>query len=56
MPLSVLEEYNKTAPEPLKNARNGAAGALRALDPAVTASRHLSALSLIPISGRSAPD
>ena len=35
MPLSVLEEYNKTAPEPLKNARNGAAGALRALDPAV---------------------
>ena len=28
---------------PLKNARNGAAGALRALDPAVTASRHLSA-------------
>ena len=43
MPLSVLEEYNKTAPEPLKNARNGAAGALRALDPAVTASRHLSA-------------
>ncbi len=37
--LSVLEEYNKTAAEPLKNARNAAAGAVRNLDPAVTASR-----------------
>lgn len=37
--LSVLEEYNKTAAEPLKNARNAAAGAIRNLDPAVTASR-----------------
>ena len=37
--LSVLEEYNKTAAEPLKNARNAAAGAVRNLDPAVTAAR-----------------
>ena len=37
--LSVLEEYNKRAAEPLKNARNAAAGAIRNLDPAVTAKR-----------------
>ncbi|MGK9254826.1 NAD-dependent DNA ligase LigA [Paenibacillus humicus] len=41
--LSVLENYNKTAAEPLKNARNGAAGALRNLNPKVTAERRLSA-------------
>ena len=43
MRLSTLEKYNKTAAEPLKNARNGAAGALRNLDPAVTAARNLDA-------------
>jgi len=43
MKLSTLEKYNKTAAEPLKNARNGAAGALRNLDPAVTAERQLDA-------------
>lgn len=43
MNLSVLEEYNKTAAEPLKNARNAAAGALRNLNPKVTAERKLDA-------------
>lgn len=37
--LSVLDEYNKTADEPLKNARNAAAGAIRNLDPKITAKR-----------------
>ncbi len=43
MRLSALEAYNKTAREPLKNARNAAAGALRNLDPQVTAQRRLDA-------------
>jgi DNA ligase (NAD+) len=43
MRLSALEAYNRTAGEPLKNARNAAAGAIRNLDPAVTASRRLDA-------------
>jgi DNA ligase (NAD+) len=43
MRLSVLFEYNRTAAEPLKNARNAAAGAIRNLDPSVTASRNLDA-------------
>ncbi|NLL82588.1 MAG: NAD-dependent DNA ligase LigA [Tissierellia bacterium] len=43
MPLSSLDKYNKTADEPLKNARNAAAGALRNLDPKVTAKRDLTA-------------
>lgn len=42
MRLSALEEYNRRSSEPLKNARNGAAGAIRNLDPAVTADRNLS--------------
>ncbi len=38
--LSVLEAYNRAHPdEPLKNARNAAAGAIRNLDPKVTAAR-----------------
>lgn len=37
--LSVLDKYNQTAKEPLKNARNAVAGAIRNLDPAVTAAR-----------------
>ncbi len=41
MRLSVFEEYNKTATEPLKNARNAAAGAVRNLDPKLTAERKL---------------
>ncbi|EFU38109.1 NAD-dependent DNA ligase LigA [Paenibacillus vortex V453] len=43
MNLSVLEKYNQTAAEPLKNARNAAAGALRNLSPKVTAERKLNA-------------
>lgn len=37
--LSVLEKYNETASEQLKNARNAAAGAIRNLDPKVTEKR-----------------
>lgn len=36
-----LEKYNKTAEEKLKNARNAVAGAIRNLDPKITASRNL---------------
>lgn len=41
MRLSVLEQLNKNLQIPLKNARNAAAGAIRNLDPKVTASRRL---------------
>ena len=37
--LSVLDKYNETATEPLKNARNAAAGAIRNLDPKITQQR-----------------
>ena len=39
--LSNLEKYNKTATEPLKNARNAVAGAIRNLNPKETAKRNL---------------
>lgn len=41
MRFSAFDEYNKTAAVPLKNPRNGAAGAIRNLNPKVTASRKL---------------
>lgn len=41
MRVSALNAYNATAKEPLKNARNGVAGAIRNLDPKVTAARNL---------------
>lgn len=41
MPISSLNAYNETAVEPLKNPRNAAAGALRNLDPKITATRNL---------------
>lgn len=44
MRLSVLEKYNKTAEEPLKNARNAVAGAIRNLDPKVTEKRKVEIL------------
>lgn len=37
--LSVLDKYNERAAEPLKNARNAAAGAIRNLDPKITQQR-----------------
>lgn len=43
MYLSVLEQHNQTAADQLKNARNAAAGALRNLNPKVTAERKLDA-------------
>ena len=39
--LSELEKYNSTTDEKLKNARNAVAGAIRNLDPKVTAKRRL---------------
>ena len=41
MRLSSLKQYNETANIPLKNARNAAAGAIRNLNPKITASRKL---------------
>lgn len=41
MRLSVLKQLNESGDEQLKNARNAAAGAIRNLDPKVTASRRL---------------
>jgi DNA ligase (NAD+) len=41
MRISSFEEYNKTAEIPLKNPRNAAAGAIRNLNPKVTAQRKL---------------
>ncbi|MBE5737350.1 MAG: NAD-dependent DNA ligase LigA [Clostridiales bacterium] len=38
--LSVLEKYNQTTTEQLKNARNAVAGAIRNLDPKITEKRH----------------
>ncbi|RUT33223.1 NAD-dependent DNA ligase LigA [Paenibacillus zeisoli] len=43
MNLSVLAAHNESGADPLKNARNAAAGALRNLNPKVTADRKLSA-------------
>lgn len=43
MPFKSLEAYNRSSSVPLKNARNGAAGALRNLDPKETRRRHLTA-------------
>ena len=41
MRLRAFEAYNRTAKEPLKNPRNGVAGAIRNLDTRVTAARNL---------------
>ncbi len=54
MRLSVLDAYNKTAVEPLKNARNAAAGAIRNLDPKVTASRGLEVIFYAVLSAEGA--
>ncbi len=41
---SAFNKYNESADEPLKNPRNGVAGAIRNLDPKVTAKRNLDIL------------
>ncbi|MDE6398171.1 MAG: NAD-dependent DNA ligase LigA, partial [Clostridiales bacterium] len=41
---SAFHKYNETADEPLKNPRNGVAGAIRNLDPKITAKRNLDIL------------
>ena len=41
MRLSALKKYNEKASVPLKNARNGVAGAIRNLNPKITAKRNL---------------
>lgn len=53
--LSNLEKYNKIATEPLKNARNAVAGAIRNLNPKETAKRNLDlfAYSVNYIEGKS---
>ena len=43
MTTEAFEKYNKEAQTPLKNLRNGAAGALRNLNVSETAKRNLSA-------------
>ena len=45
MRLSALKRHNETAAEPLKNARNGAAGAIRNLNTAVTRERNLDVIA-----------
>ena len=52
--LSNLEKYNKTSTEPLKNARNAVAGAIRNLDPKETAKRNLDLFSyqILKIDGK----
>ena len=52
MKLSVLDEINKTTDEKLKNARNAAAGALRNLDPRITAKRRLDCYCVGYIEGK----
>ena len=47
MTVEAFEEYNKNATVPLKNLRNGAAGALRNLNVKETANRNLSAFFMM---------